>query len=58
MPIGAFSEMREDARGLFVRGQLSRTQHASAVFEKLCCYEVSGLSAGFDIISSYATWAA
>lgn len=48
-PIGAYDEMREDARGLFVRGRLlvNDVQRAKEAHALLKAKAISGLSIGF-----------
>lgn len=47
-PIGAYSVMREDSKGLFVEGQLAlKTQRGGEAYELLQMKAVDGLSVGF-----------
>ena len=47
-PIGAYTRMSEDPRGLFVEGQLAlKTQRGAEAYELLKMKAVSGLSIGF-----------
>jgi len=46
-PIGRFDEVREDARGLFVRGRLALTGKGAEAYELLKMGAVNGLSIGF-----------
>ncbi|TKT81224.1 HK97 family phage prohead protease [Aquamicrobium sp. LC103] len=52
-PIGSWTELREDARGLFVRGQLStRTARGREVLELMRMRALDGLSIGFRTVKS------
>jgi uncharacterized protein len=49
-PVGRWTEIREDDRGLFVRGQLNlKTQAGRDAFEHLRARDIGGLSIGFQI---------
>jgi uncharacterized protein len=49
-PVGRYTEIREDERGLFVRGQLNlQTQAGREAFEHLKARDIGGLSIGFQI---------
>lgn len=52
-PIGAWTEIREDARGLFVRGTLSDTQRGRDAYTLLKDGALSGLSIGFRTRKSH-----
>lgn len=51
-PIGAFTEMREDEKGLFVKGQLlvDDIQRSREVYALLKAKALSGMSIGFSIM--------
>src|SRR5438093_3540749 len=52
-PIGVWREMREDARGLFVRGQLATgTQRGREVLELMRLGAVDGLSIGYAAVEA------
>jgi hypothetical protein len=53
MPCGVWLEMREDARGLFVRGRLASTQLGREAYELLKIGALSGLSIGFVVKSDH-----
>lgn len=47
-PIGCYTEMKEDATGLYVKGQLAlKTQRGAEAYELLKMKAISGLSIGF-----------
>lgn len=49
-PLGRWTELREDERGLFVRGQLNlQTATGREAFEHLKARDIGGLSIGFQI---------
>jgi HK97 family phage prohead protease len=52
-PIGAWTEMREDDTGLFVKGQLADTQRGREALELVKLGALSGLSIGF-VTKSYS----
>lgn len=53
LPIGVWTEIREDARGLFVRGQLSAdVEKAREVLSLMRDGALDGLSIGFRTVSS------
>ena len=51
-PIGIWTEMREDARGLFVRGKLADTQRGRDALELMKLGALTGLSIGYNTVRS------
>jgi HK97 family phage prohead protease len=51
-PIGVWTEMREDARGLFVRGRLANTQRGREALELIKMGALTGLSIGYNTVRS------
>lgn len=52
MPIGVYTDMREDDTGLFVKGRFSRTTKGDEAYELLKDGALSGLSIGFTTTKS------
>lgn len=51
-PIGLWTEMREDAKGLFVKGTLAKTQRGREALELIRLGALSGLSIGYQTLKS------
>jgi HK97 family phage prohead protease len=51
-PIGVWTEMREDARGLLVRGRLANTQRGREALELIKMGALTGLSIGYNTVRS------
>jgi HK97 family phage prohead protease len=52
MPVGVYSDMREDDTGLYVKGQLADTQQGQDAYKLLKMGALSGLSIGFRTLKS------
>jgi HK97 family phage prohead protease len=50
MPIGVWRTMREDAKGLYVEGELADTQLGREAYSLLKMGALSGLSIGFNVV--------
>lgn len=56
-PIGRWTSMSEDAKGLYVEGQLAlKTRDGADAYEHLKAETVSGLSIGYEIPKGGAEW--
>lgn len=51
-PIGVWTEMRQDKRGLVVKGQLAQTQRGREALELIKMGALSGLSIGYSTVKS------
>lgn len=51
-PIGVWTMMREDAKGLFVKGRLADTQRGREALELIKMGALSGLSIGYSTVES------
>lgn len=55
MPVGVWTDIREDDRGLYVKGQLADTQQGRDTHTLLKMGALSGLSIGFSLAKNGAT---
>lgn len=51
-PIGVWTDMREDARGLYVKGTLANTQRGREALELIKLGALTGLSIGYNTVKS------
>lgn len=51
-PIGVWTEMREDEKGLYVKGQIAQTQRGREALELIKMGALSGLSIGYSTVAS------